>query len=119
MSNQKKPNPASGKSSGGGKKDNKQGNKKDKGKGKFRVEDLPAWVHVHPKEGEKQSKTVEGKDYHWCPNHNRWTRHKPSDCKGIGFKGGPKKDQGNKGQDSKQPSMKLAKALAAISDDDE
>ncbi|KAI2494632.1 hypothetical protein MHU86_19910 [Fragilaria crotonensis] len=50
MSNQKKPNPASGKSSGGGKKDNKQGNKKDKGKGKFRVEDLPAWVHVHPKE---------------------------------------------------------------------
>ncbi|KAI2509497.1 hypothetical protein MHU86_4874 [Fragilaria crotonensis] len=111
MSNQKKPNPASGKSSGGGKKDNKQGNKKDKGKGKFRVEDLPAWVHVHPKEGEKQSKTVEGKDYHWCPNHNRWTRHKPSDCKGIGFKGGPKKDQGNKGQDSKQPSMKLAKAL--------
>ncbi|KAI2490790.1 hypothetical protein MHU86_23788 [Fragilaria crotonensis] len=118
MSNQKKPNPASGKASGGGKKDNKQGNKKDKGKGKFRVEDLPAWVHVHPKEGEKQSKTVEGKDYHWCPNHNRWTRHKPSDCKGIGFKGGPKRDQGNKSQDSK-PNMKLAKALAAISDDEE
>jgi hypothetical protein len=118
MFNQKKPNPASGKSSGGGRKDNKQGNKKDKGKGKFRVEDLPAWVHVHPKEGEKQSKTVEGKDYHWCPNHNRWTRHKPSDCKGIGFKGGPKRDQGNKSQDSK-PNMKLAKALAAISDDEE
>ena len=68
-------------------KDNKQGNKKDKGKGKFRGGDLPAWVYVHPKEGEKQSKTVDGKDYHWCPNHSRWTRHKPSDCKGIGFKG--------------------------------
>ena len=52
MSNQKKPNPTSGKTNGGGKKDNKQGNKKDKGKAKQRGDDLPAWVYVHPrKEG--------------------------------------------------------------------
>ncbi|KAI2507332.1 hypothetical protein MHU86_7052 [Fragilaria crotonensis] len=61
MSNQKKPNPASGKSSGGGKKDNKQGNKKDKGKGKFRVEDLPAWVYVHPKEGRSSPRLLKAR----------------------------------------------------------
>lgn len=119
MSYQKKPNPANGnKSNGGGKKDNKQGNKTDKGKSKYKAADLPAWVYVQPKEGEKQTKSVEGKEYHWCPNHARWTRHKPSDCKGIGFKGGSNKDQGNKSQHAK-PNMKLARALAAISHDEE
>jgi len=115
---QKKPSYPAGKPSGFGKKDYKQGFKNNKGKGKPRAGDYPAWMVVPPKAGEKQYQKVEGKDYHWCPNHNRWTRHKPSDCKGIGFKGGPKRDQGNKSQDSK-PNMKLAKALAAISDDEE
>jgi hypothetical protein len=72
-----------------------------------------------PKVGEKQHKTVEGKDYHWCPNHNRWTRHRPSECKGFGFKAAaPKKDRGNKFADVKH-NMKLSNALAAISQDDE
>ena len=72
-----------------------------------------------PKVNEKQNKTVEGKDYHWCPNHNRWTRHRPSECKGIGFKvAAPKKDQGHRFAQAKH-NIKLSNALAAISQDDE
>ncbi|KAI2497413.1 hypothetical protein MHU86_17071 [Fragilaria crotonensis] len=120
MVHQKKPTYPAGKSNGDGKKDYKQGfNKKGKGKGKPRAGDFPAWMTTSPKVGEKQNKTVEGKDYHWCPNHNRWTRHRPSECKGIGFKvAAPKKDQGNKFADAKH-NMKLSNALAAISQDDE
>ena len=71
----------------------------------------------NPRKERRSSTSVDGKDYHWCPNHNRWTRHRLSECKGISFKGAPKKKQGNKSQDSK-PNMKLAKALAAISEDE-
>ena len=114
---QKKPSYPAGKPSGFGKKDYKQGFKNNKGKGKPRAGDYPAWMVVPPKTGEKQYQKVEGKDYHWCPNHNRWTRHRPSECKGIGFKA-PKKDQGNKFADAKH-NLKITNALAAISEDDE
>jgi hypothetical protein len=118
MSHKKKPNPM-GKPNGGGKRDFKQGNnKKGKGKGRPRMENLPTWMSVPPKSGEKHSKSVESKDYHWCPHHNRWTMHRPSECKGIGFKAPPRRDQGNKFAGLK-PNMKLAKALAAISDEDD
>jgi len=30
-----------------------------------------------------KKKTVDKKDYWWCPNHNSWTRHKPSECRGV------------------------------------
>ena len=66
-----------------GKKDQKKATKKGKGKGKLKPEDRPAWMKTPPKDGEKQSKTVDGKEYHWCSNHESWTRHKPSECKGI------------------------------------
>lgn len=115
---QKKPSYPAGKPSGFGKKDYKQGFKNNKGKGKPRAGDYPAWMVVPPKAGEKQYQKVEGKDYHWCPNHNRWTRHRPSECKGIGFKAAPKKDQGNKFADAKH-NLKITNALAAISEDDE
>jgi len=115
---QKKPSYPAGKPSGFGKKDYKQGFKNNKGKGRPRAGDYPAWMVVPPKTGEKQYQKVEGKDYHWCPNHNRWTRHRPSECKGIGFKAAPKKDQGNKFADAKH-NLKITNALAAISEDDE
>ena len=108
---------ASGKSAGR-KKDQKNTNKKGKGKGKFKPEDRPAWMKTPPKDGEKQSKTVEGKEYHLCPDHESWTRHKPSECKGIGFTKGQVKKDADKFSDSK-PKMKLSTALAAISSDEE
>ena len=119
VSHQKKPSYTAGKTTGGGKKDYKQGFKNNKGKGKPRASDFPAWMVVPPKAGDKQYQKVEGKDYHWCPNHNRWTRHRPSECKGIGFKAAhPKKDQGNKFADAKH-NLKITNALAAISEDQE
>ena len=24
---------------------------------------------------------MNGKEYHWCPNHNAWTLHTPEECK--------------------------------------
>ena len=35
-------------------------------------------------------KTVNGKTHHWCPMHEAWGIHKPTDCKGSGWvpKGG-------------------------------
>jgi len=116
ISSQKKQD-TSGRSAG--RKDQKKSIKKSKGKARYQMEDKPAWMKKPPIEGEKQSKTVEGKEYHWCPHHGSWTRHKPSECRGIGFnKTQVKKDADNKQTDS-QPKMKLSKALAAISTDDE
>ncbi len=87
--------------------------RKGKRKGKPRMENPPTWMAVPPKNGEKQHKTVEGKDYHWCPNHNRLTRHRASECEGIGFKPPIKMDQGNKFDNSNKPNMKLSKALCS------
>ena len=64
------------------------------------------------------SMTVEGKEYHWCPDHESWTRHKPSECKGIGFTKTQAKKDSDKVSDSK-PKLKLSKALSAISSDEE
>ena len=41
----------------------------------------PTWKTVPPKEGEELIKTVNGKKYHWCPNHKAWTLHTPEECK--------------------------------------
>jgi len=30
--------------------------------------------------GQRHIKTFEGKTYHWCPKHNKWTIHKPNEC---------------------------------------
>lgn len=46
----------------------------------------PKWMTEAPKSGESKTKTVDDKEYHWCSNHESWTRHKPSECKGKGFK---------------------------------
>jgi hypothetical protein len=116
ITNQKKSD--TGGKSTGGRKEQKKASKKGKSKGKFKPEDKPAWMQTPPKDGEKHSKTVEGKEYHWCQHHGSWTRHKPSECKGIGFT----KAQANKGSDKSsdsKPKMKLSKALAAISSDEE
>ncbi len=58
ISNQKKSD-ANGKSFAA-RKDQKKANKK--GKGKFKPEDEPAWMRTPPKDGVKNSKTVEGKE---------------------------------------------------------
>ena len=41
-----------------------------------------AWKKIPPPTGTSSSKTVEGKKYHWCTNHQAWTRHSPEQCRG-------------------------------------
>jgi uncharacterized membrane protein YgcG len=42
-----------------------------------------AWKDVAPAAGTAHNKVVEGKTYHWCPNHNAWTLHKPEECRMV------------------------------------
>ena len=44
-------------------------------------EDKWAWKLNPPKAGQRHTKTFEGKSYHWCPKHNKWTIHKPEECR--------------------------------------
>ena len=38
-----------------------------------------------PKEGESHTKTVKGKEYHWCIHHKKWCLHTEDECQ-IGKK---------------------------------
>jgi hypothetical protein len=87
--------------------------KKDKPpKGKKNKQDLDkkfAWKKVPPKDGEPRTKTVGGKMYHFCPNHDErgmWTLHKPSDCKAK-----------TSGSDSQQASISGLQAIVDFADD--
>lgn len=95
------------------------GKKKGQGnKGKTRkADEQQAWKREAPKEGDPTTKTVSGKEWHWCPGHKAWTKHKPSECKGIDYRPGTTKKSGK--EDSGKPKLKLARALAAISDDED
>lgn len=84
--------------------------------------DKPAWMSIPPKADEPKKKTVKGKPYWWCPNHNAWVRHTPTECKGQGVRKQPgfKPDgrkQGKGPEDSK--ALQLSKALASIVDQDD
>jgi hypothetical protein len=104
-------------------KDKKKKNKKDKSN------DKAAWKKVPPKDGEKKSKTVDGKEWHWCPKHAAWVMHKPSECKGLGFRPGNENnadkttdgvDNAKKGDNatSSAAKLKLAKALASLAEEE-
>jgi hypothetical protein len=67
----------------------------------------PAWKRTPPKDGEPHTKTVDGKLFHWCPNHKMWAAHHPSEC----YKGPRPGNQPNPG---KKPRLKLALANTAI-----
>jgi hypothetical protein len=38
------------------------------------------WKMDPPNKGEPLKKEFEGKQYHWCPGHQFWTMHSPTDC---------------------------------------
>jgi len=55
----------------------KEKNTKDKkAKGKIDF----AWKKKAPAEGKPQTRTFRSKTYHWCPHHQQWCVHKPSEC---------------------------------------
>ena len=69
------------------------------------------WMLLPPKEGEAKEKTVEGKSWYWCPKHDKWTRHKPEDCKGLRAKPGHEK----KAKAKKKAN--LARAVSALAEE--
>jgi hypothetical protein len=93
---------------------------------KKRNNNCPVWHFDKPAENDPKSKTIDAKQYWWCPNHQAWVRHKPKECKGHGYH--PNKeanlataeDDDSKSRD-KSPALKMSEALAnmAILEDPE
>ena len=47
-----------------------------------RSQNLPGCLRSQLK-GEMHKKTVNGKQYHWCPKHESWTCHLPQNCRKL------------------------------------
>ena len=62
----------------GPKSTSKSGQSKAK-QSKKNNDDKYAWKQVKPESGQSHKKTVDGKQYHWCPWHKAWTVHDPDD----------------------------------------
>jgi hypothetical protein len=104
-------------------KKSKDTKKDKKGKGgknkKNKKTTQPDWVTVPPGAGQPQDKDVDGKDWHWCPNHGdagKWVRHTRDKC------------EMKKEKDAKSPSrtirtssnpMKVSAMMAVQPDDDD
>ena len=100
------------------KKSASKGDKKsDKNKTKGKDNKKPDWMLIKPKQGEPQKKTVNDKVYHWCPKHEAWTRHSPSECNGKESMA-HNKDSDKQVSFSSKPTMSISKALQAIAADD-
>ena len=52
-------------------------------------DDKWAWKDVKPKDGAPTTKVVNGKTYHWCVHHKKWTLHKSEECRLTGSAGNP------------------------------
>lgn len=106
----------------GGRKVQKKATKICKSNGNNRPEDKPAWMTTPPNDDEKEFELVEGKEYHRCPVHEGWTRHKPSEAKAF-FLASPARAQAkdlDKFLDSKLMMKLSSKSLDAnIPSDDE
>jgi hypothetical protein len=75
-----------------------------------------SWLKVAPKQqGNKNTKSHDGKTYHWCTHHARWCHHTSAECKkGQGPKGKkPQPGNGNK----PNAALWFAELLEAITDD--
>jgi len=57
------------------------------------------WKKVAPKSGGPTTIQKNGRTYHWCPNHQAWTYHKPEECKGKEFR---KEESGNEKNDNEK-----------------
>ena len=84
---------------------------------------IPTWVNEKPKPGEPKTKVVDGKAWHYCDHHERWTHHNSDECmkKGIDKKTGrtvaPPTLKSNTKYNPK--AVRFAKAMSAISTDEE
>jgi len=99
--------------------DNKPVNKETKPDEKARRQ-KPDWMTVAPKPGEKPTKTVDSKEYHWCSKHKSWGRHKASECQGKGIKDAAKpvsqSTTNSSTNDAKK--LKLSQAMESVMNDE-
>ena len=85
----------------------------------------PAWVNEKPKPGEAKTKEVEGKVWHYCEHHGRWTHHKTDECKkkGMDKKTGrtmaPPSLKSNPKHTPNSKAVRFAKAMSSIAGEDE
>ena len=64
------------------KPDKEKGKGKEKGKNKGKKDgDKWAWKDKPPKSNQPKKKTVDGKQYHWCRFHEKWTIHSEDECR--------------------------------------
>jgi hypothetical protein len=77
-------------------------------------------LKVPPKQGNKQSKTFDGKTYFWCKNHLHWGRHTTNNYK-KGQPGKHVKQNNNQGEQNKagNKTLTFAESLAAVLEDDD
>ena len=98
MQDQKKSKPSKKEESKSKKKSKKDSNKKEK----------PAWMTKPPTDREKKngnSKKVDGKQYWYCETHKAWVRHKPEECKGLGYMPNLEKSGGKTKKDDDSPTL--------------
>ena len=81
------------------------------GQPKKKRPDKPAWMIKAPEEGEPNKKTVNGKEYWWCPKHASFGRHEPDECEGKGVLSKQKVDATRK--------TKFANAMSSFAEDDD
>ena len=98
--------------------------KPNKKQARRRNDNRPAWMFESPKQGEPEKKTVDHKIYNWCPKHEAWGIHAPSDCEGKGINksaGKPNFKNKKPGNKPDYKTLKLNKALASVikQEDDE
>ena len=85
----------------------------------------PKWKTVSPKVGEPTTKSSNGKTYHWCPNHNKWTIHSASECRGLKKYDAPtpsvtsNQEEKKKKKSKQELKMKVIQTLAEMSSDSE
>ena len=88
--------------------------------------DQDSWMFTKPYEGEKHTRTVKDKLYHWCEGNGahkpKWVRHDPKDCRGKDKDSEPKEPDGpatEEGSSEKKKVSWSAAMMATLNEDDE
>jgi hypothetical protein len=89
FANKQKPKPAQSNTNSKKKGKDKSAGKKGGRLSKEEMDKKFAWKLIPPKTGEPRTKTVEGKQYFFCPHHGtkgQWVIHNPEGCRAKGKK---------------------------------
>jgi hypothetical protein len=79
-------------------------------------------MFVAPKQGEPDKKTVKGKVWHWCNEHQAWGKHLQSECRGKGYYPNKRTHKDGTPDKDKMPpnkKLKIANALSSILEDED